>query len=129
MRKAVAGGVPRGYTLLFNSRKRGQILRHVMQWGIPRSGGWTIDDSTPASPHLVPIPLEPALQQQVQDAAATHEVSEAAWLRHAMRHGTREDFPASWRAEETAPRSRESGYFARKLMLRLDQETARSWTY
>jgi predicted HicB family RNase H-like nuclease len=105
-------------------RKRGQVLRPVMQWGLSHSAGWTIDQSMPASPRLVPMLLEPALHQQVQGAAAAHGVSVAAWLRHAMHEVSDEDFPASWRAEETAPRSHESGHLARKFMMRLDQETS-----
>jgi hypothetical protein len=42
-----------------------------------------------------------------------------------MRQVALEDFPASWRAEETAPRSHESGYFHRKFGLRLDDKTSR----
>jgi hypothetical protein len=42
-------------------RTRGQILRHVMQWGITHRDAWTIDQSTPASPHLVPVLLESTL--------------------------------------------------------------------
>jgi hypothetical protein len=60
----------------------------------------------------------------VQDAAAAHGVSVAAWLRQAMRQVTPGDFPASWRAGSEPIRTHESGYFARKFMLRLDQETS-----
>jgi hypothetical protein len=38
---------------------------------------------------------------------------------------TPEDFPASWRAEERAPRSHDSGYYGTRFMLRLDAETSR----
>jgi hypothetical protein len=38
---------------------------------------------------------------------------------------TPEDFPASWRAGETAARSHDSGYFRRKFGLRLDEVTSR----
>lgn len=87
-------------------------------------GGWTIDQSISASPHLVPVLLEPAILQQVQDAAAAHGVTAASWLREAMRQVTLEDFPASWRAGSEPIRTHESGYFARKFMLRLDQGTS-----
>jgi predicted transcriptional regulator len=69
--------------------------------------------------------MTPELVQQVQDAADTHGVSVAAWLRHAMRQVTYSDFPPSWRTEEPAPRSHESGYYRWKFGLRLDDETSR----
>ena len=69
--------------------------------------------------------VAPERCQQVQDAAAAHGVSMAAWLRHAMRQVTPEDFPASWRAGEIATRSHESGYYHNRLMLRLDDATQR----
>ena len=78
-------------------RKRGRILRYLMQWGLSRSEGWIVDQSIPASSHLVPMLLEPTLRQQVQDAATAHGTNVAAWLRQAMRQVTLEDFPASWR--------------------------------
>jgi hypothetical protein len=105
-------------------RKRGQILRHVMQWGIARSRDWIVDQSIPVSSYLVPTLLEPTLRQQVQDAAAAHGVSAAAWLRHAMHQVTLEDFPASWRAGEMVPRSHESCLYGTRFMLRLDDETS-----
>lgn len=106
-------------------RKRGAILRYVMQWGLTHTTGWIIDRSIPASVHLVPLLVEPVVLQQVQAAAATHGADVAAWERHAMRQVTYEDFPASWRAEETASRSHESGYYGTRFMLRLDDETSR----
>jgi len=105
-------------------RKRAPILRYVMQWGIGHSGRWTIDPSTPTAPCLVPLLVEPALLQQVQDAAAAHGVSAAAWLRQAMRHITLEDFLASWRVGEKPSRSHDSGYYGTRFMLRLDDETS-----
>jgi predicted transcriptional regulator len=104
-------------------RKRGEILRHVMQWGLTHGDAWTIDRSSPASMHLVPVLLEPTLQQQVQDAAAAHGVTAAAWLRQALRQVTIGDFPDSWRAGETTPRSHDSGYYGTRFMLRLDETT------
>jgi hypothetical protein len=53
-------------------RKRGTILRYVMQWGLTHAKGWTIDPSIPASMHLTPVLLGPVLMQQVQAAAETH---------------------------------------------------------
>jgi hypothetical protein len=106
-------------------RKRAPILRFVMQWGLTHTKGWTVDSSIPASAHLVPLLMTPELVQQMQDAADTHGVSAAAWLRHAMRQVTYDDFPPSWRTEEPAPRSHESGYYHRKFGLRLDDETSR----
>jgi predicted transcriptional regulator len=105
-------------------RKRAVMLRHVMQWGLAHTQGWTIDPSIPDCHHLVHILVEPESQQQVQDAADAHGASAAAWLRHAMRQVTRADFPPSWRAGETVIRSHESGYFRRKFGLRLDEVTS-----
>ena len=107
-------------------RKREQILRHVMQWGLAHTNRWTIDQSIPDRPHLVHRLVDPELLARVQDAADAHGASVAAWVRQAMRQVTLEDFPASWRAGETAPRSHESGYFRRKLGLRLDESTSRT---
>jgi predicted transcriptional regulator len=106
-------------------RKRAQILRHVMQWGIAHTNGWTIDSSIPDRPHLVQMLVEPDLLQQVHAAADAHGASVAAWLRHAMRQVTHDDFPPSWRAEEIAVRSHDSGYYERRFQLRLDQATQR----
>jgi predicted HicB family RNase H-like nuclease len=105
-------------------RKRGQILGHVMQWGIPRSGDWTIDQFIPATSHIVPMLLEPTLKQQVQAAATAHGVSMALWVRHAMREVAVGDFPASWRAGGMSPRSHDSGYYSTRFLLRLDHETS-----
>jgi hypothetical protein len=105
-------------------RKRAVILRYVMQWGLTHTTVWSIGLSIPDRPQLVHILVEPDLFQSVQDAADAHGVSIAAWLRHAMRQVTVEDFPASWRAEETAPRSHESGYYHRKFGLRLDESAS-----
>jgi predicted transcriptional regulator len=105
--------------------KRSAILRYVMPWGLHHSTGWTIDRSPIAAVPLVPILLEPDLLQQVQDVAAAHGVSIAAWLREAMRRVTAEDFPASWRAAESPGRSHESDYFRRKFGIRLDEVTSR----
>jgi predicted HicB family RNase H-like nuclease len=74
---------------------------------------------------LVHVLVEPALMEQVQEAAAGHGASVAAWVRCALRQVTLQDFPASWRTEEVAPRSHESGYYHRKFGLRLDDETSR----
>jgi predicted DNA-binding protein len=104
-------------------RKRGQVLRHVMPWGITHGTAWTIDRSIPASPHIVPLLLEPALLQQVHDAAAAHGASVAAWLRHALRHVTPADFPPSWQAGEAAPRSHDSAYDGTRFVMRLDPQT------
>jgi predicted transcriptional regulator len=106
-------------------RKRGVILRSVMSWGLAHTAGWTADLSIPDRPHLVHMLVEPELGQQVQEAAAAHGVSVAAWLRHAMRQVTPEDFPASWRAGDIATRAHESGYYHNRLMLRLDDATQR----
>jgi hypothetical protein len=96
-----------------------------MQWGLAQTTGWTIDPLIPDLPHLVHILVERDLVQHVQDAAGAHGATVAAWLRHAMRHVSLEDFPPSWRAGETTARSHESGYFHRKFGLRLDEVTSR----
>jgi hypothetical protein len=91
-------------------RKRAPILRFVMQWELRHSKRWTIDRSPVSAVPPVPVLLELELLQQVQDAAAAHRVSMAAWLREAMRRITADDFPAGWRTGERAGRSHESGY-------------------
>jgi predicted transcriptional regulator len=105
-------------------RKRAQILRHTMQWGLAHTTGWTVDQSIPDRSHLVHMLVAPELSLQVQEAAKAHGASVAAWLRHAMSQVSLEDFPASWRGGETAPRSHESGYYHRPFMLRLNDETS-----
>ena len=105
-------------------RKRAAILRSVMQWGLARTEGWTVDPSVPDRPHLVHLLMDPELLQRVQDAADGHEVSVAAWLRHAMRQVTPEGVPPSWRVAETAVRSHDSGHYGRRFMLRLDDKTS-----
>jgi predicted DNA-binding protein len=106
-------------------RNQSQVLRHVMQWGLAYTQRWTIGPSIPDRPHLVHMLMDPELGQQVQDTAAAHGVSIAAWVRQAMRQVTPEDFPPSWHAGDSAIRAHESGYFRRKLGLWLDEETAR----
>jgi hypothetical protein len=105
-------------------RKRALILRFVMQWGLTHTKGWTVDASILASTRLVPLLVTPELLQQIQAAADRRGVSVAAWLRHAMRQVTLEDFPASWRIGEQAPRSHDSDYYGRKFGLRLDESTS-----
>src|SRR5262249_10767167 len=104
-------------------RKRGPSLRYVMQWAISHSCGWTIDQSLPTSLHLVPVLVEPRLYQQVQEVAALHGASIAAWVRQAMRQVTINDFPETWRAGESAIRSNDSRYFGQRFMLRLNETT------
>jgi predicted DNA-binding protein len=105
-------------------RKHAQILRYVMAWGLDNPNAWTADCQPPDRTHLVPMLIDPELCQRVQDAAAAHGSSVAAWVRQAMRHITVEDFRSSWRAGEKLSRSHDSGYFRRKFGLRLDDETA-----
>jgi hypothetical protein len=104
-------------------RKRSDILRSVMPWGLTQTGGWTVNMAVPSTVRTVGMLLEPELLQQVQDAAAIHGVSMAAWLREAMRRVTPEDFQESWRARETTPRSHASGYYNRKFGMRLNEVT------
>ena len=44
-------------------RKRGHILRYVMQWGLRHSTGWAIDRSPVDAVPPVPLLLEPDLLQ------------------------------------------------------------------
>jgi hypothetical protein len=105
-------------------RKRSAILRYVMQWALAHTTAWTIDASIADRPHLVHILVEPDPLHQVQEAAESHSVPVAAWLRQAMRQVTLEEFPASWREGKSVPRSHESGYYDRKFGLRLDAVTS-----
>src|SRR5215475_12797311 len=77
-------------------RKRAQILRYVMTWGLDHPHAWTPDHQPPDHTRLVPILVEPTLWQQVQEVAAPHSTSVAAWVRGALRHLRFEEFPASW---------------------------------
>jgi predicted transcriptional regulator len=106
-------------------RKRAAILRYVIQWGLVHAHGWMVDPSIPDRSHLVHMLVEPELLQEVQDAADSHGVSMAAWLRHAMHQVTRDDFPPSWHAGEAAVRSHDSRNYRTRFMLRLDDETSR----
>jgi predicted transcriptional regulator len=105
-------------------RKRSAILHSVMQWGLTQTRGWTVGMAIPGTVRTVSILLEPALLQHVQEAAAAHGTTVAAWVRHAMRQVTIEDFPASWRAQKTTSRSHDSGAYHRRFMLRLNEETS-----
>jgi predicted transcriptional regulator len=108
-------------------RKRSAILRFVRQWGLPHSEGWTIDQFPVVAVPPVPVLLEPDLLHQVQEAADSHSVPVAGWLRQAMRQVTQKDFPPSWHAEAARggrPRSHDSRYCGQRFMLRLDDETS-----
>jgi predicted transcriptional regulator len=105
-------------------RKRSAILRYVMQWGLTQTQGWTVDRSAVVAVPPVAVLLERELLRHVQDAAAAHGTSIAAWLREAIRRVTADDFPASWRVGDAASRSHDSGYFDRKYQLRLDEASS-----
>ena len=105
-------------------RKRSAVLRFTMQWGLIQTKEWIIDQAIPATVQTVAMLLEPVLLQQLQEAAATHGASVAAWGRHAMRQVSPEDFPASWRAAVADVRSHDSPTYGRRFMLRLDETTA-----
>jgi hypothetical protein len=105
-------------------RKRAAILRYAMQWAPAHMEGWTVDRSIHALPHLVHKFVGLELLQNVQDTAVTHGASVAAWLRHAIRQVSPEDFPASWCAGDIAVRSHKSGDDDRKFGLRLDAVTS-----
>ena len=76
-------------------RKRAAILRYVMDWGLTHTPAWTIDPAIPDRPHLVHVLVEPDRLQRVEEAAEAHGVTVVAWLRHALRQVTDNDFPAS----------------------------------
>jgi predicted DNA-binding protein len=108
-------------------RTHSAILRFAMQWGLTQTQGWTIDQSIPATVQTVAMLLEPKLLQQMQDAAAAHGASVAAWVRHALRQVTPNDFPASWHVEAlqgSKPRSHDSHLYPTRSMLRLNNETS-----
>ena len=106
-------------------RKRSAILRCLMPWGGHHSTGWTLDRSPVAAVPPVPVLPEPDLLQHVQEAAADHGATVAAWVWHAIRQVALENFPASWRAAETPGRSHDSRYYSQRFMLRLDGDTSR----
>ena len=106
------------------NRKRSAILRHVMQWGLIQTRGWTVDRAVPGPVQTVAMLVEPEFLQQVQDAARVHGATIAAWLRQAMRQVTINDFPESWRAEEIVIRSHDSHTYGQRFMLRLDESTS-----
>ena len=105
-------------------RKRSASLRYVMQWGIARTGGWTVDVAVPETVHMLSMLLESALLQQVQEASAAHGASMAAWVREAVRRVTRDDFPEIWRAGVVGVRSHDSHTYGQRFMLRLDGTTS-----
>jgi predicted transcriptional regulator len=104
-------------------RKRSAILRSAMQWGLTQTGGWTVDMAVPGTVRTVGMLLQPELLQHVQEAAAAHGATVAAWVRHTLWQVTIEDFPEIWRLGMAGVRSHESGYYQRRLMLRLDETT------
>jgi predicted transcriptional regulator len=105
-------------------RKRSAILRHAMPWGLTQTRRWTIDMAVPGMVRTVGMLLEPELLQQVQEAAAAHGATVAAWVRHTLQQVTIEDFSERWRLGVAGVRSHESGYYQRRFILRLDDETS-----
>ena len=108
-------------------RKRSAILRYVMQWGLTQTREWAVDLAVPGTVRTVGMLLEPELLQQVQEVAAAHSATVAAWVRHAMRQVSPSDFPDSWHAEAAQggrPRSHDSRQYRTRFMLRLDDETS-----
>ena len=81
--------------------------------------------AVPGTVRTVGMLLEPELLQQVQEAAAAHGATVAAWVRQAMRQVTLDDFPASWRAEVTSA-GRMTRQYGQRFMLRLDETPRRS---
>jgi hypothetical protein len=107
-------------------KKRAQILRHVTQWGLTHMQRWTVDPSIPDRPHLVHLLVDHELYQQVQEASDSYGTSVSAWLRHAMRQVTIEDFPENWCAGATTMRSREASYSRLTFGLWLDAVTSQT---
>jgi hypothetical protein len=68
--------------------------------------------------------LEPELLQQVQEAAATHGATVAAWARQMLREVRIDDFPESWRADQIGVRSHDSQTYRQRFMLRLGERTS-----
>jgi len=108
-------------------RTRGMVLRGVMPWGLVQTKRWSMARSPVVAVPPVPVLVPPALLAQVQDAAASHGVTMAVWLRHALPQIAADDVPASRQAGETRPRSHDSGHHGRRLMLCLDDETSNKW--
>ena len=106
-------------------RKRSAILRSVMPWGLTQTQGWTVEMTVPGTVHTLSMLLEPELLQQLHEAATTYGTSIAAWVRHAMRQVTLEDFPEHWQTGETAIRSHDSRYDGQRFLLRLNETTAK----
>ena len=105
-------------------RKRPAILRYVMQWGLAQTNRWTVDMAAPGTVRTLGMLLDPELLQQVQEAAAAHGATVAAWVRQAMREVTIDDFPGSWRAGVIGVRSHDSHTYGQRFMLRLDETTS-----
>jgi predicted transcriptional regulator len=105
-------------------RKRSAILRHVMQWGLTQTRGWTVVRAVPGTVRTVGMLLEPERLQQVQAAAEIHGATVAVWLRQVMREVKIDDFPESWHAGRIGVRSHDSQTHGQRFMLRLDETTA-----
>lgn len=105
-------------------RKRSAILRHAMPWGLTQTRGWTVDRAVPGTVRTVGMRLEPELLQQVQEAAATHGATVAAWARQMLREVRIDDFPESWRVDQIDVRSHDSQTYRQRFMLRLGESTS-----
>jgi predicted transcriptional regulator len=105
-------------------RKRSAILRHAMPWGLTQTRGWTVDRAVPGTVRPVGMLLAPELLQQVQEAAATHGATGAAWVRQMLREVRIDDFPESWRADQIDVRSHDSQTYRQRFMLRLGERTS-----
>jgi predicted transcriptional regulator len=101
------------------------VLRHVLQWGLTDTHGWTIERTEPATVRTLHVLLDPALLQQVQAAARAQGTSIAAWLREAVRRVTPAAMPDRGRLEEAEVRSHDSPTYPQRFLLRLDEATAR----
>jgi predicted transcriptional regulator len=104
-------------------RTRVVVLRHVMAWGLTQTHHWAIDPAVPRTAHTLSLVLDPTLYRQVQEAAAAHGATVAAWVRHALRQMRVEDFPQDWQTDTDAGRSHDSERYRTRFMLRLDART------
>ncbi len=105
-------------------RKRSAILRHVMQWGLTQTRGWTVDMAVPGTVRTLSLLLEPELLQQVQKPRRPTGL--ALWYGCGTRcvRSTVTTFRNAGPQGGASGRLHESGHYQRRFTLRLDDETA-----
>jgi predicted DNA-binding protein len=101
---------------------RAAVLCHIIEWGLSRVQTGPLDQGDAQGPvrHLY-LYVQSDLHERVEKAATAAGVRLAPWLRHMVRQITIEDFPASWRADQSEERSHDSRIFVTRFMLRLDE--------